>query len=246
MIRVEEVHFMVEKAAGTFSRPGIAGGHAPGNTSCRRPVAAAACVAWVAAALAADALRAGVFRGSSQSAGTCTATKSQGMALGEAIGIEAAPGLPRRLVADAIALWSACANYGAGFPRLVAGSHGSRVIRVEQVRGVEGRRCGSFTANTIRVHAFARDGDRLVPCQSAERILAHEIGHALGLADAPDLPGCRGYIMAGAFDPRGGGRRVHPSECQVVGQRWLTPEEHQVQELLVREWGGDVAPEEVP
>ena len=149
-------------------------------------------------------------------------------------------------LAAAIDLWSACANYGEGFPRLVAGTDGNRVIRIEPVADVDGSRCGSFIASTIRLHATARSSGRLLPCTPIDRVLAHEIGHALGLADAPPLESCRDHIMAPAFHPRDAGRFVRPSECQAVGQHWLTPEEHDTQERLIIQWSGASAAEEVP
>jgi hypothetical protein len=150
------------------------------------------------------------------------------------------------LLEAAIDLWTTCANYGSGFPRLVTGTRGNRVIRIESASRVEGNRCGSFAANTIRLHAVARDGARVVPCSPSDRVLAHEIGHALGLADAPPVESCRDHIMAPAFHPRDAGRLVKPSECQAVGQRWLTPEEHDAQERLIIQWSGTIAAEEVP
>jgi hypothetical protein len=172
--------------------------------------------------------------------------KSSETTLAGTIALEPDPTLPPALVEAAIDLWTACANYGSGFPRLVTGTLGSRVIRIEPVSRIEGSRCGSFAASTIRLHATARDGARVVPCTPSDRILAHEIGHALGLADAPPIESCRNHIMAPAFHPRDAARLVQPSECQAVGQHWLTPEEHDVQEHLVTQWSGALAAEEVP
>ena len=234
---------MVEQVGGTY-RLLV---RSPYNTQGWRPVVAAG-LAWVAGLLDGGAVQAGASprRADQESSVACTIAKSNDVTLAGSIALEPDPALPPRLLAAAIDLWSACANYGAGFPRLVPGAAGSRVIRIEHAAELEGRRCGSFAASTIRLHSMARDSGRLVPCAPTDRILAHEIGHALGLADAPPLESCRDHIMAQAFQPRDGRRRVQPSECQVVGQHWLTPEEHDAQERLVTDWSGELSAEEVP
>lgn len=220
---------MVERWTGTNS-----------NTRRRRFVAAAAGLALVTTAAEART-RWRDWRGPETA---CTVAKSSSTTLAGTIALEADPALPPHLLAAAIELWSACANYGSGFPRLVAGADGTRVIRIEPANGTEGRRCGSFAASTIRLYGVARWSDRVMPCLPLERILAHEIGHALGLADAPALPSCRDHIMAPVFESRDVGRRVQPSECQAVGQHWLTPEEMNAQERLVDEWTRNQPPTE--
>jgi hypothetical protein len=50
------------------------------------------------------------------------------------------------------------------------------------------------------------------------RGLAHELGHVLGLLDAPDEHECRAAIMA-AFNPNGPARSVTPMECAAVAVR---------------------------
>jgi hypothetical protein len=231
---------MVEQVAGTSPLLD----RSPYNTHCRRPVAAAA-LAWAAGLLAAGPMRAATTADAPEAKVACTVAKSSGINLAESIALEPDPTVSPRLLTAAIELWSACSNYGSSFPRLVAGARGSRVIRVEAAPRLAGRRCGSFAANTIRLHMVARNGPRLVPCTPSVRILAHEIGHALGLADAPPSPSCRDHIMAQADQSQVGGRRVQAGECQVVGQHWLTPEEHDVQERLVTQWNREVSNEEV-
>jgi hypothetical protein len=174
----------------------------------------------------------------------CTVPRSDGTTLAGTIALETDAAVPTRLVAAAIALWSSCANYGSGFPRLVAGTEGTRVIRIEAASTVEGRRCGSFNASTILLYPLASEQGRPVPCLPPERILAHEIGHALGLADAPARPECREHIMAQTFEAHDAARRVQPSECQAVGQHWLTPDEEKAQERVVTEWSERPSSEE--
>jgi hypothetical protein len=169
-------------------------------------------------------------------AAECTVPKPGGFTLADSIALAAGPGLPRRVLDAAIELWAACANYGSSFPRLVQGTSGSRVIQIESATAPVGNRCGSFSASSIRLHGVARAGGRTVFCDAPVRILAHEIGHALGLADAPDGEVCRDHIMAHTFHGPEQRRRVQPSECQAVGQRWLTPAEHEVVDRLVNQW----------
>jgi hypothetical protein len=205
------------------------------------------CNKWLAPAALTLAAAAGEARSRGlEGRSECTVTKGTDTTLGETIALEPGPAVPPRLVEAAIELWAACANYGTGFPRLVRSDSGSRVIRVERAAAPVGTRCGAFAASTIQIHGIARDGARAVPCAAPERILAHEIGHALGLADAPPVPWCRDHIMAQAFAVHDSGRRVQPAECQAVGQRWLTVEEHELQRRLVTDWTGEPSTEERP
>ena len=58
----------------------------------------------------------------------------------------------------------------------------------------------------------------MVACGALGQNLMHELGHALGLADAP--PSCDSFAMA-KLNPRNVfHRRVRPVECQLVEARW--------------------------
>lgn len=143
------------------------------------------------------------------------------------------PGL-RTVVARAMELWNApSCNGGGGFPRFsLAAESAHRVLHVRWVRGVNPRvagSCGSFAGNQISLYSHARDprDGGLRPCGNAARLaetLAHELGHALGLADQYGA-GCQGHIMGQLTRTATGAilaRRVRPLECAAADAVFLT------------------------
>lgn len=156
---------------------------------------------------------------------TCTVLRPSLPALAATIGIVGSDVLPPRVLERAIALWSRCANYGTGFPAFVVGPGGDQRLSVQYLPGEVGRnKCGSFAGREIRLYRFAAlPSGRIEDCGSIELNLAHELGHALGLGDAVDGRACQVHVMAGISSLNEFSRRVTVEECQVVGQRWLTP-----------------------
>lgn len=79
--------------------------------------------------------------------------------------------------------------------------------------------CGRFAGRTITLFARTRtDAGSVVGCGSLEQNLMHELGHFLGLADAPAA--CDSFAMA-KLNPRNVfHRRVQPVECRLVDRRW--------------------------
>ena len=164
---------------------------------------------------------------------TCTAARTERVDALSTIGIEPVD-FPPRLAAvplAAAALWNEAPCAAAGRPRFVAGG-GDRTLVVRWIAGAstssEGV-CGAFAGREIRLYAFARDpfDGRLLHCGESARlveILAHELGHALGLFDQR-APECRGRIM-GQLVRRGDGsiaaRSVHAEECAAAASRFLT------------------------
>ena len=158
-------------------------------------------------------------------AGECTATIfTPNLARsGETIGIQAGPGVSPRVVEEAVALWRRCANYAVGFPALVVGPGQVRTVTVEYDTTSASRACGTFRGNRIKLFAFGLDKQgRPTHCGSTALILAHELGHVLGLADARDEVGCRRHIMSDLHYENRHRRRVQDDECQAASQRWLT------------------------
>jgi len=156
----------------------------------------------------------------------CSAAKS-GALLAEAIGLEADASLPAGVLDAAVASWRGCPNAGTGFPEFAAAARGRSVVRVRYVasNSQEGR-CGYFAGAEIVLFASARDRyGRAVPCGSLATNLAHELGHVLGLSDAPATAACRQYVMSGDDSRPGRERRVQPEECAAADARWLTPVE---------------------
>jgi len=165
---------------------------------------------------------------------TCSAAKS-GELLAEAIGIVADPTLPAGVLDAALAAWRSCPASGTGFPAFAGAARERSVVNVRYVAGnsQEGR-CGYFAGSEIVLFASARDRlGRTVPCGSLATNLAHELGHVLGLKDAPLDPRCRQYVMSGDDTRPGRGRLVQPQECAAADAHWLTPAEGAV---LAHSW----------
>lgn len=158
----------------------------------------------------------------------CATIEDKPVASAERIGIRFdASSISAARVESAIALWRACRNFGSGFPELVAGEESGRRLEVDHRPDEAGPgRCGSFAGNRIILWGRQRQPDgTLRPCGAVEQNLAHELGHVLGLADAPLGASCSRRIMARLHDANLGSRRVQEDECMAVGQLWLTPSE---------------------
>jgi hypothetical protein len=148
--------------------------------------------------------------------------------VGETIGILHDPAVPRAVIDEAVARWRACRNYGVGFPSFVSGSPGSRTVHVRyDPRQVGDGCCGWFRGDEIRLYRLARDERGEVhSCGSMAHILAHELGHVLGLEDAPDSASPSRSIMSRLSTTGTMSRTVQRDECNAAGHRWIT----------VREW----------
>lgn len=165
-----------------------------------------------AAPLPADSLCAGLREGA-------------GGASGSSIGITVEGPLRESALERAIGAWAACAAYGSGFPSLRRGGVGTRQLRVRfDPDAVGDARCGAFSGRTITLYARMRSWrGSLVPCGSLWRNLAHELGHALGLRDAP--PSCDTFMMAKINRHNGAHRAVQEPECRLLEERWTTAAE---------------------
>jgi hypothetical protein len=175
------------------------------------------------------------------SAQQCASPLSSFQSHGSAISLVSDGSVDDGLIAQALTLWQACANYGDSFPVFRHGGSGSRTVRVgrQLYKGV-GLTCGTFNGSTIQLFDLYVDrAGELHPCGSLAQNLAHELGHALGLEDAPDEPLCAGSIMSPLTHSNQASRRVSVAECVLVGQKWITGDE----ELRVATLG-NVAPYE--
>ena len=154
----------------------------------------------------------------------CTALKEGNPRVSEGIGVVFDKSVPRDVVEAAVERWAACEGYRTAFPPLFIGEKGDQTYEVRFVNASSGQPfCGTFLGRTIVLYAFAidRSGIRR-PCGSRVDLLAHELGHVLGLRDAPWQAECRGYTMAHLHVTKRNPRQVQPSECRAAAERWLT------------------------
>lgn len=165
--------------------------------------------------------------GAVSAADTVCAAAKPGELMASTIGLVADASLPAGTLESALAAWHGCPGAGVAFPVLSSVSRAAGAVRVRFVSGgSQGGRCGYFSGAEIVLFASAVDrAGRAVPCGSPAANLAHELGHVLGLADAPRDARCAGFIMS-ADDPRPGHRRaVQPAECSAVDAHWRTEAE---------------------
>lgn len=164
----------------------------------------------------------------------CTRLDPEGERLGETIRLVAHESVPPRVIEEAVAMWESCPRYGSGFPVFTSdATNGTRaartvVVRYEKSRQSAGdrKRCGSFSGSTIVLYGYVRPpGAGPRRCGSLAQNLAHELGHALGLEDAPRRPACAHHIMADLTPANLFTRRVTDDACRAAGELWLTPVE---------------------
>jgi hypothetical protein len=169
-----------------------------------------------------------------------------GSLLASAIGIEADPSLPPGVLEAALASWRHCPTAGTGFPEFTAPVASRSAVRVRYVAGNSGElRCGTFAGEEIVLFASAVDRARHpVPCGSLAENLAHELGHVLGLLDAPAVASCRTFIMAPADFRPGHARQVQPQECAAADSHWRTESEGAVLANAWRRLGDGFMPVE--
>lgn len=163
-------------------------------------------------------------------AAQCSLLGDGGVQLGDAIGLVADAGVPPRVIDEAIAIWKSCPSFGSAFPAFTAAAGASRtlVVRYQKIRKSPGDRksCGAFSGNTIVLYGYVvSPRRRIYHCGSLASNLAHELGHALGLADAPPGPACARHVMADLTSDHLFNRGMDDEACRVVGRRWITPDE---------------------
>lgn len=168
----------------------------------------------------------------------CTQLVDRRPSYSAGIGILLHHTVARSVVEEAIELWMACEGYGTDFPPFLIKRQGSQTVLVRHGgRSTYPGRCGSFNGAIIILYSTTlNDKGRLVSCGSPAELLAHELGHALGLDDAPKTNACLTHAMALIHDTQRNHRSVQPGECRAAGRRWVTPFE-QGESVVVSEVG---------
>lgn len=158
-------------------------------------------------------------------ASSCTSTKAFSRAQGTSVGLRVPAGAPVGLLEDAVEIWDRCRDFGFAVPDLWPGSEGSQdLVVLYRPTGNVSRRCGLIRGTVIELFGVALDEHhRPQFCGPPAITLAHEIGHFLGLRDAP--LGCYPHLMAPI--PRHGTaeRRVDREICAAVSGLWRVARE---------------------
>ncbi len=139
-----------------------------------------------------------------------------------AIRLDVDPRLPIDVVEGAMDAWGVCTNQAREVPPFVIGERGTRelFVRFDPEAIGEGERCGSFQGREITLYTRTRNRQgSVVFCGSLTQNLIHELGHALGLADAP--PSCSSFAMAKLGPNNRYHRAVRGPECRALAARWI-------------------------
>jgi len=140
---------------------------------------------------------------------------------GGSIGVLAGEGVREADVIAAIEIWQrGCPDlYAAGrIPRLLPNRPGHRTVRVDLDATVSPAHgvCGTFKAASITVWRFTIRDYKVWSCGPVARLIAHELGHVLGLGDAPERRECCNHIMSPIWPDKLLIDRALPGECEIV------------------------------
>lgn len=159
----------------------------------------------------------------------CSSLKNPGSQLyATQVNIRAGSDGAATLIDGAIRMWSSgCQDaMGQDFPNLLNGGSGGIVVTVTQgSHNSADRECGRFQSNQIVLYTTATYNGRRIDCGNQTMNLAHEIGHLLGLTDAPESASCQNHIMAWLNNNNLQTRAVREEECGKVDARWQMPTE---------------------
>lgn len=142
--------------------------------------------------------------------------------------VAGSPEVSSALLNDAVQAWNTgCpGQFGEDFPTLLAGGSGGLTYTVAfGGHNSSDGDCGRFSGLTIMLFSSSTESGQRKDCGNLTMNLAHEIGHTLGLADAPTGSQCQHHIMSWINRDNLYSRSVQPEECEKVDQRWSMPGE---------------------
>lgn len=169
-----------------------------------------------------------VFSSLSQAQTECAAAKP-GLRAGDVVAFHATSADSAAVLDGAIGEWErACgALAGNDLPRLearVRAQDATYHVTLHR-RNPSGPQCGWLRGRDLVVYRFATaEGGESLHCGDPVLVLAHEIGHALGLEDV-DITRCRGSIMSTIDSANRYRRVVQPAECAEAAAGWLSTTE---------------------
>jgi hypothetical protein len=162
---------------------------------------------------------------SARAESNCVARYQPRSTAGQPFELRLGGGLDPETARAALAMWGSCTTYGAGFPNFQLEPGPEQVISARLVPASGKAICGELRGREIVLYAFARlPNGAVVRCDPVAETLAHELGHVLGLLDAPNEASCAEHIMA-AIPIHGDRRSVATGECDAVDARWRTASE---------------------
>jgi hypothetical protein len=158
---------------------------------------------------------------------TCVELRTEAIAWADEIVLLPSEASTTQVAEAAIERWERCEEYAIAFPRFVIGSGHGRVVDIVIESRLPGAGdCGSFTGQTITIYRLVRtDNQRILSCPPPDRILAHELGHVLGLRDMDAQRGCPTFIMSEVAVGVPPLQRVARGECRAADRKWLTSSE---------------------
>lgn len=102
-------------------------------------------------------------------------------------------------------------------------------------RNLTGAQCGVFHGRSIDLYRFAVDTkDAIRSCGDPALVLAHELGHVLGLDDV-STDRCPNHIMSWIDSMNLDRRAVQPVECEIAAAGWRTFAEMAAEESVAEE-----------
>lgn len=112
-------------------------------------------------------------------------------------------------------------------PTFITSGSGSYTIPVVFIAGTSpstgvcGGSCGCFSANDKKMRIYDESSNNVECGSKWEALIAHELGHVLGLDDAMDSD-CAGSLMGPILTST---LMVTTDECMAVDGKWTTPNE---------------------